>query len=94
MHKKNELCEGGNEWNFQTVKQCGHAIPLGHVSLESTCLFGFAYLGNESSHKLDDLWIVTKLPNDHDNLFHGDLVATAGAKDLFDEAVVRDPTRT
>lgn len=41
-------------------------------------------LGNELSHKLHHGRIVSKLPNEHGHLFHGDLALVFATKDIVD----------
>jgi len=42
-------------------------------------------LGHEARHEGNDGGIVPKLPNQHDHLFHGHLVASPLPQDVFDK---------
>lgn len=43
-----------------------------------------SYLCDKTGHKFDNLRIISKLPNDHHNLFHRHFIASTLSKHLID----------
>lgn len=46
------------------------------------------HLGNKLCHKLNHGWIISKLPNKHGHLLHGDTTLIIPFKDIMDQLIL------